>query len=103
MHADSIPPPSLVEQVHQTLADPPTVLGGFRVLITNPAGGLMRFQTAHHCAKTYYMPAIAKPISFYRQAPSHQFHHGLTHEDSAAQHGSPNRRSGPETLTLFAA
>ena len=70
MHADSIPPTSLVAQVHRVLADPRTVLGGFRVLVTDPAGGLMRFQTAHHYAKTYYMPAIAKPVSFFRRAPS---------------------------------
>ena len=66
MHADSLPPTALVSVVRAVLADPRTVLGGFRVLITAPDGTLMRFQTAHHFAKTYYMPAIARPISFLR-------------------------------------
>ena len=69
VHADSRPPLSLIASVRRALADPAVVLGGFRVIITDPgSGGLMRFQTAHHWAKTYYMPALLMPLRFWRCA-----------------------------------
>ena len=89
LHADSQPPQSLVHVVRATLAAPRTVAGGFRTLITRSsmadsqsgsrsgsgAGGggggnrqprLLRFMTAHHLLKTYYMPMIARPLMFWR-------------------------------------
>lgn len=66
MHADSQPPAGLVAIISRTLADPSVVLGGFRVIITAPDGSCMRFQQAHHWAKTYYMPALLMPLRFCR-------------------------------------
>ena len=65
--------------VRATLAAPRTVAGGFRTLITcgdNGGGGgggaprLLRFMTAHHLLKTYYMPLLARPLMFFRQEMS---------------------------------
>ena len=66
VHADSQPPAALVSVVRQTLSDPVAVLGGFRVLISAPDGSIMRFQTAHQYAKTFYMPALFMPLRFAR-------------------------------------
>lgn len=66
MHADSQPPPALVHLMRRTLADPATVVGGFRTLICGSDGRLLKFMTAHHLVKSYYLVFLARPLMWLR-------------------------------------
>jgi hypothetical protein len=65
VHADSQPPEELIPVIRKTLACRRTVLGGFRTLIKD-RGRPLRFMTAHHLLKTYYLPALTRPLSLLR-------------------------------------
>lgn len=66
LHADSRPPAALVHIMRCTLADPGTVLAGFRTLIERRDGSLLRFMTCHHLVKSYYLVMLARPIMWLR-------------------------------------
>lgn len=73
VHADSRPPPELVQVIRNTLSHRGTVLGAFRTVIKH-GGRTLGFMTWHHLVKTYYLPLIARPLSFLRyQRPSSAF------------------------------
>ncbi|PSC74898.1 glycosyl transferase [Micractinium conductrix] len=64
-HADTRPPPSLLTVVAAALARPAVVLGGFRPVIEYE-GRPLRFFSANNTLKTYYGPALVRPLSFLR-------------------------------------
>ena len=66
VHADSQPPQSLVANARAVLSSPRTVLGGFRTLIRSGDEYTLRFMTAHHFVKTYYLPGLVRPLDFAR-------------------------------------
>ena len=68
VHADSRPPREVVRVVRETMGEPGTVLGGFRTVIEGTGGRPLRFMTTHHFAKTFYLPLLARPLSFFRCA-----------------------------------
>ncbi|BDA48667.1 probable glucosyl-3-phosphoglycerate synthase at N-terminal half [Coccomyxa sp. Obi] len=65
LHADSTPPRNLVAVVRKALADGRTVLGGFRTVIKVQDRPLI-FMTIHQYLKTYYLPLLLRPLSFFR-------------------------------------
>ena len=65
LHADTHPPKSLVNIVKGVMAQPQTVLGGFRTIIQTD-GKQLRGMTLHHLVKTYYIAALVRPLSFLR-------------------------------------
>ena len=66
VHCDSRPPRDAVAAARAALADPRTVLGGFRASIVRSNGNEMRFFSANHAAKTVYAPLLFRPLSFAR-------------------------------------
>lgn len=63
VHADTRPPLDLVDVVNYELqSSPGTVAGGFVTRIAHK-GRLLWWMTAHHCMKTYYMPALLRPYA----------------------------------------
>ncbi|EIE27508.1 nucleotide-diphospho-sugar transferase [Coccomyxa subellipsoidea C-169] len=67
LHADSTPPRGLVAAVRRALADRRVVLGGFRTVIEGQDRPLL-FMTVHQYLKTYYLPLLLRPLSFFRGA-----------------------------------
>jgi len=65
LHADTQPPEELVAVVRGVMANPNTVLGGFRTAIqTN--GRRLHGMTFHHLIKTYYIAMFLRPVAFAR-------------------------------------
>ncbi len=56
---------NLVAAVREALADGRTVLGGFRTVIKVHERPLI-FMTIHQYLKTYYLPLLLRPPSFFR-------------------------------------
>lgn len=63
LHADTQVPRDLVAVLRREFSDPKTVLTGFNTSIEYEDRRL-NFMTAHNFIKTYYLPAIAMPLSF---------------------------------------
>ena len=64
LHADTIPPPDMVQVIRETLADPKIALASFTPLI---CGTKTRwFTSAHNFIKTWYAPLITRPHYFVR-------------------------------------
>ena len=65
LHADTHPPDELVAVVRGVMANPTTVLGGFRTIIrTNDK--TLHGMTLHHLVKTYYIAMLLRPVAFVR-------------------------------------
>lgn len=65
LHADTIVPPDFVSCVEEVLQDRKTALAGF-VSIMRGQKGVRRVTTAHNFVKTWYAPALFRPLSFIR-------------------------------------
>lgn len=65
LHADTIVPPDFVSCVEEVLRDGKTALAGF-VSIMKGQKGVRRVTTAHNFIKTWYAPALFRPLSFIR-------------------------------------
>jgi glycosyltransferase involved in cell wall biosynthesis len=64
LHADTLPPPDMVQVIRDTLADSRIALASFTPLIT---GEKTRwFTSAHNYIKTWYAPLITRPHLFLR-------------------------------------
>ena len=64
VHADTIPPPDMVQVIRDTLADRRIALASFTPLIT---GRRTRwFTSAHNYVKTWYAPLLTRPHLFFR-------------------------------------
>ena len=55
-----------MQAVRRALAEGRMVLGGFRTIIRAEDGRPLAFMTAHQLVKTYYIPALLRPLSFLR-------------------------------------
>lgn len=68
MHADSRPPADLASCVRSALSRRRIVLGGFRtdLVLDDLQQTPMRLVSLHQLAKTYYVPALFRPLSFLR-------------------------------------
>ncbi len=65
LHADTIPPPDMVDWIERTLADERTSLASFTPLIKGP--DRTRWVTsAHNWVKTWYAPLLTRPHLFLR-------------------------------------
>ncbi|MEO1552676.1 MAG: TIGR04283 family arsenosugar biosynthesis glycosyltransferase [Pseudomonadota bacterium] len=65
LHADTEIPRDFISLTDQVLADERTALAGF-VSIMRGATGVRRVTSAHNFIKTWYAPAIFRPVSFLR-------------------------------------
>lgn len=65
IHLDTEVPPDACAVVTEALADPRTALGGFTPVIAGP-DGRRPVSTFHNWIKTWYAPAIFRPVSFLR-------------------------------------
>ena len=65
LHADSAPPADAIAIVAETLRDAKTSLAGFTPVIAGPQG-VRRLSTFHNLIKTWYAPAIFRPLTFLR-------------------------------------
>lgn len=63
LHADTLPPLELVQNVRTTFQDRRTVVGGFTPILTLPDRTLT-FMSIHNTIKTYYLPLVFRPLSY---------------------------------------
>lgn len=65
LHADTVVPADFVSCVEDVLRDEQIALAGF-VSVMRGARGVRRVTTAHNFIKTWYAPALFRPLSFLR-------------------------------------
>jgi glycosyltransferase involved in cell wall biosynthesis len=65
IHLDTEVPADACAVVAETLADPAVALAGFTPVIAGPAG-VRPVSTFHNWIKTWYAPAVFRPLSFIR-------------------------------------
>lgn len=67
LHADTLLPDDAVAVIRRVLADPAVALAGFTPIVSGPSK--VRWATTfHNWAKTWYAPALFRPILFLRGA-----------------------------------
>lgn len=65
LHADTQPPHEVVNVIRGVMAQPNTVLGGFRTVIQTD-GKRLHGMTFHHLVKTHYVAMLLRPLAFAR-------------------------------------